>query len=107
MSEAPQYFKDFLVDFNEGRDEVTEIKSSLEEARKEWPDEAALNRAATSRNTDDIRHLKDHAALVDKFEVLIRGLPPGHSMSYDEAMRKLLSVLDLNPHILEKAEYRE
>ena len=45
MSEAPQYFKDFLVDFKKGRDEVNEIKSSLEEAWIEWRDEAALNRA--------------------------------------------------------------
>ena len=34
--EAPEYFKKLLVEFQEGRNEVSQIKTSLEEARKEW-----------------------------------------------------------------------
>ena len=107
MGETPEYFKDFLVEFRKGRDEVSEIKTSLEEARTEWREETSKNSDAIAHNSNDIQHLKAHSALVDNFEVLILGLPSGSTLSHDEAMRKLLAILGLKDHILDKAEYRE
>ena len=105
--EAPEYFKQILVEFQEGRNEVSQIKTSLEEARKEWREESGKSTETIARNCNGINYLKAHAALVDNFEVLILGLPNGSTQTHDEATRKLLSILGLQPHILNKAEYRE
>ena len=84
--EAPEYFKNFFVHFQKGQEEVSQIKTLLEEARKEWSEEANQNSATMTRNRKDIHHLKTHHALVDTFEVLILGLSNGSTRTYDEAM---------------------
>ena len=75
--EAPEYFKKFFVEFQEGRNEVSQIKTSLEEARKEWREETGKNNETISRNCNEINLLKAHAALADNFEVLLLGFPAG------------------------------
>ena len=86
---------------------MSQIKTWLEEARKEWHEETGKNTETIARNCNDITHLKAHFALVDNFEAFILGLSNGSTQTHDEAMRKLLSILGLQLHILDEAEYRE
>ena len=44
---------------------------------------------------------------MDNFKVRILGLSNRSAQSLDDAMRKLLAVLELKPHMLEKAKYSE